>query len=196
MGGWGTIPPPLKTNPLSSICNNVVLPCLYTFNGKPSTFPTNAYLFVQTTRYFPFSAVSEGDTILFRGYSLTDTSAASTDFQSFINQDNGHLVIATGYTDPITQNYADGRNSQGYCNVIVLQSRFDDPSTGSVGRSVSYFGGNQTSENTLAANLTNSTTVPNQSGAALINLSRQTHVVLRIISREMDSRSNIRPDNV
>lgn len=196
MGGWGTIPPPVNTNPLSSICNNVVLPSLYTFNGKPSTFPTNAYLFVQTTRYFPFSAVSEGDTILFRGYSLTDTSAASTDFQSFINQDSGHLVIATGYTDPINLTYTDGRNSQGYCNVIVLQSRFDDPSTGSVGRTVSYFGGNQTNENVLAANLTNSTTVPNQSGAALINLSRQTHVVLRIISREMDSRSNIRPDNV
>ena len=34
------------------------------------------------------------------------------------------------------------------------------------------------------------------SGAGLINMSRQTHFVLRVITRDMDSASNIRPDNV
>jgi hypothetical protein len=33
-------------------------------------------------------------------------------------------------------------------------------------------------------------------GTGLINMSRQVHIVLRIITRDFDSGSNIRPDNV
>jgi hypothetical protein len=33
-------------------------------------------------------------------------------------------------------------------------------------------------------------------GTGLINISRQVHVVLRIVTRDFDAGSNIRPDNV
>jgi hypothetical protein len=51
-------------------------------------------------------------------------------------------------------------------------------------------------EGDLALDLANADQ-PDQSGtAALLNTSRQTHMVLRVITRDMDSGSNIRPDNV
>jgi len=155
----------------------------------------NSYIFVQTNAFFMFSAISEGDHIQFQGYAPTTTSPAATDFASFLNRSAGHYVVATAYTAvnasgvPSTS-VTDGRNAAGYCNVIILRSRFNDPSTGSVSRENALFGGNETG---LAAALNGEA---NQTGAALINLSRQTHVVLRLITRDMDSSSNIRPDNV
>ena len=154
----------------------------------------NAYIFIQTTKYFPFSAVSEGDSIQFQGYTPTTESNAASDFQTFIHRSSGHLVVATGHVDVSTNVLADGRNSQGFCNIIIIQNRFDDPSTGRVGRTDStYFGGNSSSEQELADDLNDEA---NQTGAALINMSRQSHIVLRVITRDMDSSSNIRPDNV
>ena len=155
----------------------------------------NSYIFVQTTKYFPFSAVAEGDTLQIQGFTTTTTSAASRDFNAFINREEGHTVVAVAY---VTSGGAltDGRNAAGYCNVIILRSRFNDPTTGSTTRTSSYFGGTLAGENTLAAALDNTATEPAQSACALINFSRQTHIVLRVITRDMDSGSNLRPDNV
>ena len=157
--------------------------------------PQNAYIFVETTKYFPFSAIGEGDTIVFQGFTTQDTSNAAIDFQGFINQQQGHLVVATAHVD-IDNNIRDGRNNVGYCNVIIIQNRFNDPSTGSVIRDQSYFGNDAEIEQNIANVLDDSGDEPNQKNTAIINLSRQSHIVLRIITREMDSSSNIRPDNV
>jgi hypothetical protein len=107
-------------------------------------------------------------------------------------------VVATAYVSADSGGViTDGRNNAGYCNVIILRSRFDDPTTGSTARATAYFGGGDgTAENTFALDLDNATMEPNQTGAALLNTSRQTHVVIRIITRDYDSTSNIRPDNV
>jgi hypothetical protein len=78
----------------------------------------------------------------------------------------------------------------------VLRSRFNDPKTGSTSRTSAYFGGGLAAEGTLAGLLDNAGSEPDQTGCALINFSRQTHFVLRIITRNMDSSANIRPDNV
>jgi hypothetical protein len=157
--------------------------------------PQNAYIFVQTSAYFAFSAVAEGDHIQLAGYVPTTVSAASADFAKLISRDEGHYVIAVGYVNGQGA-LVDGRNAAGYCDVIILRNRFDDPTTGSTDRTSSYFGGSSVSEAAFAANLNNTSDEPNLSGAALINLSRQTHFVLRIITRDMDASSNIRPDNV
>lgn len=157
--------------------------------------PQNSYIFLQTSSYFPYSAVSEGDSIQIAGFATTTNSPAATDFAKYINQAAGHYVIAVGH---VTSGGAlvDGRNSAGYCNVIVLRNRFDDPTTGSIARASSYFGGDATAESTLATLLDTPASEPNLSATSLINHSRQTHFVLRIITRDMDSTSNIRPDNV
>jgi hypothetical protein len=157
--------------------------------------PQNAYVFLETSTYFPFSAVAEGDHIQLAGYVPNTASDASSDFTKFVNRVEGHYVIAVGYVNG-SGAVVDGRNVAGYCNVIVLRNRFDDPTTGSTNRTSSYFGGSSGSENTFASQLNNTSDEPNLSGAALINLSRQTHFVLRIITRDMDASSNIRPDNV
>ena len=157
--------------------------------------PQNSYIFVKTAKYFPFSAISEGDTILFQGYANSNaTSDASTDFITFINKSEGHVVVATAYVDGTK--LQDGRNNQGYCNIIVLKSRFNDPSTGSVIRDNSYFGGSESNEQEYARILDDYDEEYDQENTAIINQNRQSHLVLRVITRDMDSSTNIRPDNV
>jgi len=153
------------------------------------TNPANSYIFIQTQISFPFSAVAEGDLIQFQGYVPNGTTAEILDFTNFINRSSGHYVVATAYTD-ISNNVQDGRNDAGYCNIIILRSRFQDPSSGKIVRD--YFGGGA-NDNNLETTLDNEN---DQTGSALLNTSRQTHIVLRVITRDMDSSSNIRPDNV
>ena len=155
----------------------------------------NSYIFLKTSTYFPYSAVSEGDRIIVAGYTPASTSATSADFQTYVNRAEGHYVVAVGYVDAAGA-LNDGRNDAGYCNVIILRSRFDNPTTGSTYRTAAYFGGNLSSENSFALSLDTPADEPNLSGCALLNLSRQTHFVLRVITRDMDSGANIRPDNV
>jgi hypothetical protein len=155
----------------------------------------NSYIFLQTSTWFPYSAVGEGDNIVIQGYAPAPTSAAALDFTNWINDEAGHYVVATAYVTDAGV-LTDGRNNAGYNNVIILRTRFASPSTGAVTRVGAYFGGSLTAENTLAAALDNSGTQPVLAGCALIDMSRQTHFVLRVITRDMDSASNIRPDNV
>jgi hypothetical protein len=154
--------------------------------------PQNSYIFLQTRSYFPFSAISEGDHLLLAGYTPVTTSDAALEFKGFINRESGHYVVAVGYVNGAGA-LVDGRNDAGYCNVIVLRNRFDDPTTGSVVRTSSYFGGSALAESTLATALDGEADV---SGCGCLNESRQTHFVLRVLTREMDSSSNIRPDNI
>jgi hypothetical protein len=162
------------------------------------------YVFIKTTKFFLFSAVSEGDLINIQGLTVPRTGSTygtnpgestDVDFENWINRPEGHYVVATGVAP------GDGGgalalnpNTAGYCNMIIIRSRFDDPTTGSTARTSSYFGGTSTTEQNLGQWL-NGYTTP-YSGAGLLNTSRQTHFVLRVITRDMDSASNIRPDNV
>jgi hypothetical protein len=77
-----------------------------------------------------------------------------------------------------------------------LKSRFNDPSTGSVLRDQSYFGGDESKEQQYALNLDDIDEEYDQANTAIMNQNLQTHMVLRVITREMDSSTNIRPDNV
>jgi len=166
-----------------------------TLYGDIGAAAQNSYSFIQTAKYFPFSSVGEGDLIQIQGYTPTATSAAGSDYQNWLTNATGHYVVATGYVNA-GGSLVDGRNTAGYCNIIIVRNRFDDPSTGATGRTASYYGGSSLAETTFAGSLDNTTTEPDLSGVALINLSRQTHMVLRVVTRDMDSGSNIRPDNV
>jgi len=156
------------------------------------TNPQNSYIFIRTSKFFPYSAVGEGDTIQIQGFACSANTNASLDFVNWLTREEGHYVVAQAFVN--VGALTDGRNTAGYCNVIVLRNRFNDPTTGSVNRTNVYFGGTSGEESTLATYL--NLTQENQSGCGLINYSRQTHFVLRIITRNMDSSSNIRPDNV
>lgn len=182
------------------------------YTSATATGAENPYIFIKTTNYFLFSAISEGDNINIQGCTVTPsgtlTASGAVDFTNYINQKSGLYVVATGFIAVSGGNSSInlGRNNAGYCNVIIVRNRFDNPATtGGTTRNLgpSYFGGflsqeenasNQTSTAGLTFILNAAATV--QTGCALINMSRQTNFVLRIITRDMDSTSNIRPDNV
>ena len=120
---------------------------------------------------------------------LNDTTygGALRDFSNWINRQEGHIVLGIGYTNTNT-GMVDEANNSGYANVIIIQTRYQDPTTGST--LISPFG-----------NLTNFSSILNSFGVALqsprrlINLNRQLNLVFRVITREMDSLPQIRPDN-
>ena len=187
---------------ISRIGLSGTLTAIGTDNTNYSVSPSinNPYIFIKTNSYFIHSAIGEGDLINIKGYTVVRGGAPSdstcVDFETWVNRNNGHYVIAVGYVDS-TGNIQIGRNNAGYCNIIILRSRFNDPtganpSTNTL-RTSSYFGGSNVEEGLLATQLD---TQAVSTGTGLINMSRQVHIVLRIITRDFDSGSNIRPDNV
>jgi hypothetical protein len=85
----------------------------------------------------------------------------------------------------------DGPNSAGYARFIIVRGKFMDPTTGSV--SVSPYGGAVNNSAVSTAIVSGTTQI--KSGK-LINLSRQTQLIFRVITREYDSTSLVRPDNL
>jgi hypothetical protein len=162
-------------------------------SASTSVYATVDYIFIQTTTYFSQWAFTEGNNIQIQGLvaSQISNTPAATDITSWLMNTTGYTIVGVGNTLSTSAPFAvtDGPNAVGYCNVLVLRNRFVDPTTGSTG--LSFFGG-QTSNTTLKASLVATTFT----GAKLINLTHQTHLVFRIITREMDPTARLRPDNL
>lgn len=159
------------------------------YNGGSSPLPE--YFMIETTNFFSRFQVAVGDRIRIGGYDLSNNnvSAAIQDFTTWINQEEGHLVaqIAYGNDTAITAN---GPNTIGYANFLIIQNQYASPLTGST--SVYRFGG---SSGNIGADLNtykNTVVRPRR----LINLSRQTNMVFRVITRELDGTAQLRPDNM
>jgi hypothetical protein len=165
------------------------------YNGGTPQQPD--YFMIETTNYFSRFQVAVGDRIRIAGYKIIDDvydpdgyniPGALQSFTTWINQEQGHLVaqIAYGNDTGITAN---GSNTIGYANYIIIQNQFADPLTGST--AIYQFGG---PNGNIGSNLyynVNKITTPRR----LINLSRQTNMVFRIITRELDGTTQLRPDN-
>jgi len=149
------------------------------------------YFMIQTTNYFSRFQIATGDILRIANFGYTDNNVtpAIQDFVNWINQPEGHVVaqIAYGTGLGITAN---GTNTVGYANFIIIQNRYVDPTTGST--SPYTFG---STSGLIGPNLTTYTNTL-VSPRRLINLNRQTHLVFRVITREMDSVSQLRPDNL
>jgi hypothetical protein len=161
-----------------------------------NTPDTSSYIFIKTKTYFSRFFVGEGDCIQIQGYDIgTDLNViaqVANDFNSFINRSTGHIVVGVGNTSDtsVPISVTDGTNAVGYGNYIIIRSRFLDPTTGATTRD--YFGSSSTNEGLIKNRLE---TVSASTKCALLNTNRQSHFVLRLITREMDSASNLRPDN-
>ena len=125
-------------------------------------------------------------------------SKAAVDLVNYLQSNNSTstqenlLIVALANTTvaaPSSATLTDGVNSVGYANVIIVRCPYADPTTGST--SVNFFGG-AASNTTLGTALGTSTLT----SGALINLTHQTNIVLRVITREMDSTARLRPDNL
>jgi hypothetical protein len=153
--------------------------------------PANFY--IVTNKYFSRFEVCPGDRIQLSGYTYTDgalndptNGPALREFCNWINRPEGHVVLDIGYTNSTTS-MVDGPNQVGYGNIIVIQARYQDPSTGSI--ALAPFAAANFS------NVLNAYGVALQSPRRLIDLNKQLNLVFRVITREMDALPQIRPDN-
>lgn len=154
-----------------------------------------SYIWIKTSTWFSKFLVSQGDRIIFKNLvfpSSFTTNAASTDFLNYIQRSQGHIVLdVANYT---SATYTAGANTVGYCNYIIIRNNFNDPTTGLT--TPVNFGGTSAADTAFrtALNGTGNVTITMSSGR-LINMNHQTQVVLRVITRDMDSASHLRPDN-
>jgi hypothetical protein len=154
--------------------------------------PSSEYVFFLSKEWFPIWAFSQLDRILLGGLGFASSNSTiqntGTEAIDWFQRPEGHIVVGIGYTEDSTV-VEDGVNSCGYANCIIMRNRFSNPSTGVCERS--FFGSSISNESDLAVALTSQIT-----GGALLNSSRQVQLVMRIITRDVDSASKVRADNV
>ena len=73
---------------------------------------------------------------------------------------------------------------------MIIRNQFADPTTGSEG--LAYYGGSEGANDTFLSSFEGIRV----SRGRFINMNHQTQVVLRVITRDMDSASRLRPDNL
>jgi len=149
------------------------------------------FIWIDTKKWFSRYQIAAGDRIQLRNLEINTPTAAQTDFLNYLQDPSGLMVVATAYSVPIsgTRTIHTNWNSAGYARFIIVRNKFNDPTTGST--AVLPFG-LQASNSTLASSLIGKSLLPGR----LINLSRQTQLIFRIITRDYDSTSLVRPDNL
>jgi len=171
----------------------------YGYDATVENGTSSAYYFLRTKTYFNELSVTKGDRILIKNlvWSATPTGAAQLqidDLTRYLQDDAGFIVVDTGFGASIGA-IATGANSQGYCNYIIVRGRFTDPTTGTVTTDTL---GNSADPSTPGS-LSVITSFMNTNGLTfgrLLNQSHQVQIAMRVITREMDSTSIIRPDNL
>jgi hypothetical protein len=168
--------------------SNTALTTIYKGSG-PSTYE---WIWIATSTYFSKYMFTQGDRIIFKNIglnaTLTAVGANATNLIGFLTRAEGHLISDIGrVTGAASPTYADGANTLGYANGIIIRNSFPDPTTGSttVNTWASALGG--------AADFQNN---PSVTSGRLINMNHQIQIIMRVITREMDSAAKLRPDNL
>jgi len=184
----------LDTLNITNIYASTVFPgsssSIYLNSALKDTNNNATYFILLTSTYFSRFAFTKNDRIRIQGIDITSISSndfAKSEFKTYLEQSSGLLVVATGNYTGGTWN--DTPNNVGYCNFIVVQAQYNDPTTGVV--TIKPFGGTNTNNQNLATQL-NSTTF---TAPRLINLSKQVQLTFRVITRDTDSATKIRPNN-
>jgi hypothetical protein len=165
-------------------------------SGNPCNF------FINTVTYFSKYEVCVGDRIQISGYTYSDAvlndlsyGPALRSFCNWINRPEGHLVINTRFTTDTTPQTISSTsyNTVGYANFIIIQAPYQDPTNGNV--QPMPFGPLINNNIPNIGAILNAFGTSLQSPVRLINLNRQLNLVFRIITRDMDSLPQLRPDN-
>jgi hypothetical protein len=171
--------------------------CTVSVAGTNYYDTTGEYLWIQTRSWFSQFAVTQGDRIVFKNVALpstfTPSGQASNDFLNFINRAEGHVVVDIAQANLISTvfTFATGSNKVGYSNFIIIRNNFNDPTTGST--SLVNFGGTSTLNTAFLNGLV---AAPALASGRLLNLNHQIQVIFRVITRDMDSATRLRPDNL
>lgn len=173
------------------------------------------YIWLDCKKWFNRYQVVVGDRIQIRNLKCVSPTPAITDLMNFLQDSNGHVVMGTAYSRAITSAELvnngltanqittgvsgtqatsfldDGSNQVGYCRYIIIRGKFQDPTTGAT--AVNPYGGMVNNAGVSSDMVSGSTRIiPGR----LINLSKQTQFIFRVITREYDSASLVRPDNL
>jgi hypothetical protein len=184
-------------------------------SGSAYADPTGEYIWLDCKKWFSRYQLAVGDRIQVKNLTCASPSVAISDVMTFLQNSSGLVVVGMAYTRQITAEeliaiglnanqvtsgtpgtvassvLVDGPNKVGYSRFVVLRGKFQDPTTGSV--SVNPYGGSFDNSTVSTAMLSGETKiVPGK----FINLSRQTQLIFRVITREYDSTSLVRPDNL
>jgi hypothetical protein len=159
-----------------------------TTNYKASGSSTFEWIWINTKTWFNRFAFTQGDRIIFKNIALNATLAANANapaLLAFLQRPEGHIISDIGRSDGSSSGYIDGPNAVGYANSIIIRNDFNDPTTGATGVKswVASIGS--------AVNSNSSVTT-----GRFINMNHQVQVVLRVITRDMDAASRLRPDNL
>jgi hypothetical protein len=95
------------------------------------------------------------------------------------------LVCDVGKVTGTSPTFADTLNKTGYTNGIIIRNSFNDPTTGSI-----------TVQPWVSAIVSALGTNPSVTKGRLINMNHQIQLIMRVITREMDSAAKLRPDNL
>ena len=171
---------------------NITIPAYPNPDAQPANF------FINTNTYFSKFEICPGDRILISGYTYNELSFNDPtygdilrDFCNWINRPEGHIAVGTAYSattvfNSNTISIRSGTNLVGYANFVVIPARYTNPASGNI--NIDKFGAN-------IGSVLNAFGSALQSPVRLLNLSKQTSLVFRIITREMDSLPQLRPDN-
>ena len=165
--------------------------------GTIYTDGSGEFLWIQTKTWFSQYAVTQGDRIVMKNIAFPGAfsggAQASNDFVNYLTRPEGHVVvdIAQLYKSGATTYFKDGSNKLGYSNQIIIRNNFNDPTTGST--SVAFWGGSSSANTTF---LTALASAPGLTSGRLLNLSHQIQLIFRVITRDMDSATRLRPDNL
>ena len=182
------------------------------------------YIWIDCKTWYSRFQVAVGDRIQVRNLSSVAATPAITDLINFIQNSEGLLVAGTAWIRPITsaeitannggvnvgnglpgttvnQVLIDGCNNAGYSKYIILRGKFYDPTLGNT--SINPYG-NQADNSVVSLNMNGVSSYggsilspsPAIVPGRLINLSKQTQLIFRVVTREYDSTSLVRPDNL
>jgi hypothetical protein len=187
----------------------------YDLSGTGYSDGVGEYIWIDCSKWFSRFQLNVGDRIQIKNLTSITNTPATQDLVNFLQDDDGLLVAGIAYartitaaellSDGLTANQVtngllntvatsvlvDGSNNVGYARYIIVRGKFSDPTTGSV--SISPYGG-AADNSAVGTDITTGTT--KLKSGKLINLSRQTQLIFRVITREYDSTSLIRPDNL
>jgi len=184
-------------------------------SGTPYSDGVGEYIWIDCEKWFSRFQVTVGDRIQIKNLTSLQPTPAVANLINFLQNPDGLIVAGTAFLKPITatdllalgltanqignglagtsvnQVLADNCNTAGYSKYIIVRGQFNDPTLGNTGI-LPY--GNQPDNSVLSTDMFTSFTAIKP--GRLINLSKQTQLIFRVITREYDSTSLVRPDNL
>jgi len=168
----------------------------------------SSYYWIRTKNYFNVASFSTGDKVLLKNIqwsSWTPISPVGSQLNQliaitgFLQKPSGHIVVSVGtITGTGAATVFNDSVVQGYANAFLVRGDFPDPNAAIT---LGVFTPNApagTADSEVAATGSSANYLVNNpvTSGRVLNQSRQVHIALRIITRDIDSTGVIRADNL